>query len=252
MFKLYSNGLSRIMSICVNYTHVRYIRYVVRNERNLYILSCQADTDCQQKRYRQSKMKSCLLNFLFVDGFRFFKKYFVVLILFHVDVTFNIRYIYREYIHKWKQLHIIYVILSPSTPSPIPPESSTDIKRTRRPAYPQVLAGRETPETTPMMSVIHEPSCYTTWQCHEIMLYDSNVMTAWHGFRPRPLSPQTVGRRHSANHCSLTKSMLWRQSPRHGRNTWTTSSWRRHLSWEGGQSGDGLTPHMTVADVMPT
>ena len=93
MFKLYSNGLSRIMSICVNYTHVRYIRYVVRNERNLYILSCQADTDCQQKRYRQSKMKSCLLNFLFVDGFRFLKKYFVVLILFHVDVTFNIRYI---------------------------------------------------------------------------------------------------------------------------------------------------------------
>ena len=107
MFKLYSNGLSRIMSICVNYTHVRYIRYVVRNERNLYILSCQADTDCQQKRYRQSKMKSCLLNFLFVDGFRFFLKYCVVLILFHVDVTFNIRYIYREYIHKWRQLHII-------------------------------------------------------------------------------------------------------------------------------------------------
>ena len=93
MFKLYSNGLSRIMSICVNYTHVRYIRYVVRNERNLYILSCQADTDSQQKRYRQSKMKSFLLNFLFVDGFRLKKKYFVVLILFHVDVTFNIRYI---------------------------------------------------------------------------------------------------------------------------------------------------------------
>ena len=250
MFKLYSNGLSRIMSICVNYTHVRYIRYVVRNERNLYILSCQADTDCQQKRYRQSKMKSFLLNFLFVDGFRFKKKYCVVLILFHVDVTFNIRYIYREYIHKWKQLHIIYVILSPSTPSPIPPESSTDIKRTRRPAYPQVLACWQAVKLLkqhhPRAVMIHDMTC------HEIMLYDSNVMTAWHGFRPRPLSPQTVGRRHSANHCSLTKSMLWRQSPRHGRNTWTTSSWRRHLSWEGGQSGDGLTPHMTVADVMPT
>ena len=190
-----------------------------------------------------------LISYLWTD-FDLKKKYFVVLILFHVDVTFNIRYIYREYIHKWKQLHIIYVILSPSTPSPIPPESSTDIKRTRRPAYPQVLACWQAVKLLkqhhPRAVMIHDMTC------HEIMLYDSNVMTAWHGFRPRPLSPQTVGRRHSANHCSLTKSMLWRQSPRHGRNTWTTSSWRRHLSWEGGQSGDGLTPHMTVADVMPT
>ena len=51
-----------------------------------------------------------------------------------------------------------------------------------------------------------------------------------------------------------SSSMLWchAESQRHGRNTWATSSWRRHLSWEGGQSGDGLTPHLTVADVMPT
>ena len=103
-------------------------------------------------------------------------------------------------------------------------------------------------ERHPRAVMLHD----MTMSWNHVVWQQCNDGMTWLSPPLRPLSPQTVGRRHSANHCSLTKSMLWRQSPRHGRNTWTTSSWRRHLSWEGGQSGDGLTPHMTVADVMPT
>ena len=155
MFKLYSNGLSRIMSICVNYTHVRYIRYVVRNERNLYILSCQADTDSQQKRYRQSKMKSFLLNFLFVDGFRFKKKHFVG----RCDLQYKV-YIENMFINENNCI---------SSTSFCPP-------RPLLPSLPKAqqisneLAGlhalRCWPVGRPWSSwnnIIHEPSWYTTW-----------------------------------------------------------------------------------------
>ena len=155
MFKLYSNGLSRIMSICVNYTHVRYIRYVVRNERNLYILSCQADTDSQQKRYRQSKMKSFLLNFLFVDGFRFKKKHFVG----RCDLQYKV-YIENMFINENNCI---------SSTSFCPP-------RPLLPSLPKAqqisneLAGLHALRCWPVggpwsswNNIIHEPSWYTTW-----------------------------------------------------------------------------------------